>query len=301
MKRLVPCFLVMITFTMYSCQKELGPLTDDTVVIPPVTPPDDTVKPVTGSDLLVKVQRDFAYSSGDKESRITQFSWNAAKKLVRYSETGTDANENPVSINYRFDRDASGKVVKAIQSGFPASANMDSIVYTVVYQTGTEKLKYVTDIQYSGAIRLKDSIVYTYDANGNISQKESWFAVGLNGVLAKNTRQVFSYDGNGNISRLVQATYNASDNIYVQSGTSTYTYGTYKTPVQLGTEAFIVNNLTDWISPYYTSGSVQRTETGTFTYNYKTGAYTTSNKPVEVAITQSGGVNGNGTLTCTYN
>lgn len=303
MKRLVPCFLVLITLTMYSCQKELGPLTDETEITPPVTPPDDTVKPVTGNELLVRMQRDFSYSNGDKESRTTEFTWNAAKKLVRYTETGTDANEKQISVRYRFDRDASGKITKAVQSGFPSGAGLDSIVYTVVYQAGTEKLKYVNDIQYSQAIRLRDSIVYTYDANGHITQKETWFAVGLNGgVLAKNTRQVYTYDGNGNITKLVQAAYNSADNIYVQSGTYNYTYGTYKTPVQLGVEAFVVSSLTDWVSPYYTSGSVQRTETGTFTYDYKTAVYTTSNKPVEVSITQSGGGgNGNGTLTCTYN
>lgn len=301
MKRLVPCFLVMLTLTMYSCQKELGPLTNETEIAPPVTPPVDTVKPVTGNDLLVRMQRDFSYSTGNKESRVAEFSWNAAKRLVRYSESGTDANESEVSVRYRFDRDAGGKVVKAVQSGFPASAGIDSIVYTVVYQAGTEKLAYVNDIQYSKAIRLKDSIVYTYDASNHITQKETWFAVGLNGTLNRNTRQVYTYDTNGNITKLVEAAYNSTDKIYVQSGTFNYTYGTFKTPVQLGVEAFIVSKLTDWVSPYYTTASVQRTETGTFTYDYKTAIYTTSNKPVEVTITQSGGGVGNGTLTCTYN
>lgn len=302
MKRLVPFFLVMTTLAMSSCQKELGPLTDETIVTPPVTDP-DTVKPVTGSDLLVKLQRDFSYNSGDKESRTAQFTWNSNKKLMKYAETGTDADENAVSIHYRFERDANDKVTKAVQYDFPEKAGVDSIVYSVTYQSGTEKLAYVKDVQYAQGFILKDSIVYVYDGNGRVSQKETYFAVGLNGVLAKNTRQVYTYDSNGNLTKLVQAAYNSADNIYVQSATYNYTYGAYKTPMQLGVEAFIVSSLTDWISPYYTSASVQRTETGTYTYDFKTALYTSTNKPVQVAITQSqsGGTgNGSGTLTCTY-
>lgn len=299
MKRLVPFFLVMITFTMFSCQKELGPL-DETTVLPPDTDPDDTVKPVTGGDLLAKFQKTISYTSGDKEARTAEFTWNANKKLMKYAETGTEADESAVSLHYRFERDANDKVVKAVQEKFAADAGMDSIVYTVAYQSGTEKLAYVKDIQYAQGFLLKDSIVYTYDGNSRITQKETWFAVGLNGTLAKNTREVYTYDANGNITKLVKASYNSADKIYVQSATYNYTYGSFKTPVQLGAEAFIVSSLTDWISPYYPSGSVQRTETGTYNYDFKTALYTSTNKPVEVAITQSGSGNGNGTLTCTY-
>ncbi|BAV04582.1 hypothetical protein FLA_0574 [Filimonas lacunae] len=266
---------------------------DTVITIPPV---DTTPAPL----YLVKLQQDFTLSGGSKESNTTNITWDSNKKITSYAVSGV-ANGTDISLKYRFDRNSSGKLIAATESNFPTASGYDSIVHKVFYKSGTEQLAYVTSFQYASGFVLNDSIVYTYDVNGYVSQKETYW--GLAGMLQKYSRETYTYDGSGNLTKQVIAAWDGSST-YVSSSTLTYTYSTHKTMLKLGVEAFVVP-LPSLSSPNYYSEYVQRTENSTFTNDYINTTYNVNDMPVTGTVTRSGtgigsAYNGSASFVCTY-
>lgn len=303
MGRLALGCLVLLTVSLFSCQKELPPLPSDTDTKTDTTPAVVDTPVVSQGLLLVKLVQNFKPSSGSSTQTVTTLvTWNSNKQITSYALSGT-SNGTAVSATYTFTRNSGGVVTKAVESNFPVTNGYDSIVHTVTYQSGsTTKLKYVTSLQYASGLgyALSDSVIYTYDGNGRVSQKETYF--GLLGTLIKSSRETYTYDASGNMTKQVVAAWDSNSSSYVTSSTYTFAYSSHKSMVQLGIEAFIVP-LQSLASPdYYTTYSA-RTESATISNDYSNTTYNSSDMPAYGTVTQTSATssyNGSISFTATY-
>jgi hypothetical protein len=292
MKRFSLLSSVLMMLLLVSCQKGL----DYELAPDPFNPGggvvDTSTTATNDGDLLVKILQEVT-RGGVKESNTTTLSWDSNKRLKEYEVNGV-SGALQVTARYRFIRASDGKVVKAIEDRYPARTNIDSVVHYVYYETGTDKIAYMVGTQYTAVGELGDSIVFTYNTNGWLSQKQVYYSIfGMSGELSK---EEYAYDAKGNLT--VQKMYSFDGVGYQLSTTLNYSYGSHKTPVQLGNEAFIVA-LASMVSPDYYSKYTQEVSgaivlTSDYTQNT---TFNSKDRPVKGTVI----INGEAALfTCTY-
>ncbi|NOT52925.1 MAG: hypothetical protein HOP10_16835 [Chitinophagaceae bacterium] len=217
MKRLLFISSVLM-MVMVSCQKEIDLGTGAN----------------SFGDLLIKIQR-VTPASGD--TSIVNFQWDALRRLVKYSATG-EVDNTPSDFTHVIARAADGKILRInSESAFSIA---DSIAYFPYYQSGSSRLAYVIDSQYTFAGTIMDSMVYTYNGGGRIIEREIFS--GLPGFLFPTGKQAYTYDGNGNLTVIIDS---IPDGVggYDLSATTTITFDSHRPIYQAGEEAFIIADM----------------------------------------------------------
>ncbi len=227
----------------------------------------------TNGDLLVKGVT-VSGSGTTKDTNTVTLQWNAAKQLVQYKSTGKN-NGIPVDLLYDISRDANGYITKVFVTPMPSSGT-DSIVHYPYYVTGSKRLKYVLSVTYGSILGdMKDSTVFVYNSNGQVTSREIFSENILSSVMASSSKQAFTYDAAGNLVKAVSDIADLFTGTYgTQQTILTQQYDNHKAAAVLGEESFIVSQFMGLSSPsnmvkttteYKTAGVATQTSSGTFT------------------------------------
>jgi hypothetical protein len=241
------CALVLL-FT--SCQKELN------FDSPTTTSGGGS----SNGDLFVKALQ-ISVSTNDTNTITMQ--WDAAKRLLQYKSSGR-VNGVATNILYVINRDNAGKIQTIVSKSSLMGGLIDSIVYQVHYLNGSTRLSYVNGTKFSTIGNINDSSVFTYNAAGQVSSKETFSD--FFGTMDPESKQDYQYDANGNVLKITD--FNTDFNGgYTQSAVTTNTFGTHKAAVILGEESYIVlgaanvskNNLAQDVTNAVASGTTYTT------------------------------------------
>lgn len=131
--------------------------------------------PVTGGtgDLLVKAE---GSTPGTSEAYVKTYEYDSNKKLVKITTASTDSSGKTVTIVYRYQRDATGKVTRIISNIFsatqPGAGFPDSLYIDVHYPSGSSSFDYTKYTVPLGGVNYVDSITYSYAGGVIVIQSE---------------------------------------------------------------------------------------------------------------------------------
>ena len=227
----------------------------------------------SNGDLLVKCVS-VSGQGTTKDTNTVTLQWNAAKQLVQYKSTGK-ANGVAVDILYNIVRDANGYITKIFIDPLPSSG-VDSIVHYPYYVTGSKRLKYVLSVTYGSILGdMKDSTVYVYNSNGQVTSREIFSENILSSVMTSSSKQAFTYDAAGNLTKVVSDIADFLTGAYgTQQTILTQQFDNHKASAVLGEESFIVAQMMGLSSPsnivktttdYKTAGVTTQSSGGAFT------------------------------------
>lgn len=249
-----------LALALLSCQKEI---TDGT----PEQPGGGTGGNQNGDRLVKLVQ--ISPSFGD--TNIITCKWDASGRLVEYKSAGV-VNTIATNVDTKINRLPDGKI-KTIYSKSSLTFNfIDSVISTVYYLPGTNKLAYSINMQYSSFLgEIKDSCIFTYNATGRIIAKETF--QDIFGTMDPTARQTYEYDGNGNVTKITDFSYNGGS--YDQDAVTINTFDGHKAPFPLGEESYIsfnainssVNNLVKQVTNAVASGATYTTIVSDLAFN----------------------------------
>ena len=219
------------------------------------------------------------------DSVVHTFFYNAAGQLMRYDYTdGSDFSVNKIN------RNANGIITQLVISGSDISSiGLDSVVQTVLYNTGSS--------QYTGrrsritlnGVTYADSTAYAYDATGNIST-----AVSYNQTASLPYASYEKYDYTYTAGNLT------GQKIYDHGGTNSLTWQLAETfantydakvnPLKLGAEAVLLelngffgpNNVNTVTGTNHSNAANSYSLTYAYTYN-------AANKPTNAAVVENPG------------
>lgn len=164
------------------------------------TPADTTGTPGNTTGLLIKMVTKY---NSSQDSSVSILQYDSEKQLIRISQTGPDDDHQYIlEQSYRYYRNASGLVERYVEYAAARSNNLivyeDSIVYHM--HLNGDKYEYaLRDVPDIPNPPIKDSIVYSYDANGRINNVLALRY--MNGSWGHYQKAVYTYDANGNITQ----------------------------------------------------------------------------------------------------
>lgn len=248
MKKLLTAFPILL-LVLSSCQKEI-----DFNNPPPAG--GNTPGGSSNGDLLVKA---LEITIRSKDTNTLTFQWDNSKRLLQYYSLGV-VSGSKTYINHRISRATDGKINEIISRTEMSGIVYDSSVYTVHYLPNSTKMAYAIAKHITGFIDINDSTVYTYNNAGQISSKQTFSD--LLGSWEAVSKEDYSYDANGNLTKILSYASDFSGG-WLSGGVTTYTYGTYKSPMALGDESYIIigpsatakNNLVGMTTNAVASGS----------------------------------------------
>lgn len=144
----------------------------------------------SNGDLLTKVS-----STSSTDSYSVDYTYDAAKRLIRIVYTGTSAGQN-IGSDTRIVRNAAGIITQTIEknAGVP-----DSTITTIYYNSASGRYtSKVMEVQTQG-FSATDSSVYVYDGSGKVVQIDDYLSnalLGLDPFIALKT--MYTYDAAGN-------------------------------------------------------------------------------------------------------
>lgn len=255
--------LAALATTVFSCSKEKSIDNTD----PNSGGPNNT------SNLLVKT----SIKVGN-DSAVNNYGYDNQKRLVSQAFTGNFnllEDYGQVTIT----RNAQG-VIERILTVDDGSG--DQTEYKVYYDATGKKYTAKTTSEVFQGITVKDSTVYTYNANGQITQE--LFFVNEGSGYYDYGKTEYSYSG----SNLTSAKFYFKNtaNAYEQAAAITYEYDTKSAAMALGAEGIVleqttyvsVNNVTKLI--YTDLSDPAENETVSFTYTYNS-----AGRPTNAVIT----------------
>jgi len=221
MRNVLSLTAILLTFIFISCQKEI----------------DWGLSGGGGGgsssgDLLVKA---LEITTATNDTNTLTFQWDINKRLLVYKSIGK-VNGIATNILHTITRSSDGKIQKIVSLS-SSSGLSDSVVYYPVYLSGSSRLAYIRDTQYTFIGNFSDSAAITYNASGQVASKESF--IDFFGLLTPTGKEAYTYDANGNITLINVLAPNGSGG-YDPSITVTYTFNSKKSAITLGEESFIV-------------------------------------------------------------
>ena len=229
---------------------------------------------------------------GDDDSLSVFYGYDGQKRLVSYRYDGVVDGDN-FTGETRLVRNTQGIVQNVVtKSSDLLGLGIDSMVYSVHYNTGSSRYTSSVLTFKDAGIIIKDSTAYSYNAGGKLSQSEEFFDDGVSGGYSKLSKTEYSYDAAGNVTKVKNYGYDDNTALYEAYDEDVYQYDTKINPVILGNEAFLLgdplfaspNNVTKDTYTDLLDASYNDIVTNVYTYN-------TNNKPVTATITyQSEGV-----------
>lgn len=271
MKNLLTAFLALLSVGLFSCQKEVTDIFNNS-------------GSSSGTQLVKVISK-----SGSDSSAMT-FGYNASKKLTDLNSFSVTSGTTS-SFSMRAVRNAQGIIQKVIiKSDQYQQYGLDSVITVVGYQAGHYSTE-VTTIDLGG-MTVADSVYLTYDAGGRVIKEESFFvALGSADTMSKTE---YTYNGN-NIATMKTYSYDPSTSSYTLIDTYTYDqYDDKQSPMYFGNDAFVFGSplFDSYNNPLKSSESVLGT-TQTYTITY---TYNSANKPATASsIIQPGNTTATGT------
>ena len=188
MIRIIPVLMILF---FASCGKEAS------VEKKEASPEDSTVN--TGG-LLTRFVTKY---NGSSDSVVYTFQYDNNKRLKSFSTLQPDDDQNIIEQSYRYYRNASGLVERYVEYA-------TAVINNIRYEDSAVYHLYLNGGRYDHAIRevlnlpdpvIKDSVVYEYDGSGRINtvhitryEDNAW---------AEFQKAIYSYDANGNITQVV--------------------------------------------------------------------------------------------------
>lgn len=275
MKNLLTAVFVILSFTFFSCQKEV-----------------DDIFSNNGNNggggngtKLVRVG-----TRAGTDSITTDFSYNGANRLSSISYSGT-VTGIPITAQIRIVRNASNIITSTIsKSNAYASVGIDSVVTNCVYDAANSRYSYLVARYAEFGVAASDSSVFSY-SGGKLVSSIGYHNDG-SGYQIDSKDSVY-YNGN-NISSIKSYSYNGSG-FDLDAETKYDQYDNRISPLYFAEDAPVLG-----MSTYYSANNVvQRTmidystndsQTGIFTY-----LYNASNRPTKAVSTD-----GTNSSTSTY-
>ncbi len=217
------------------------------------------------------------------------YGYDDSRRLISqdFSEVlpGTSSNEQ-IAIR----RDAQGVILQVIHKSDSLSANgLDSLVYNVNYDASNSRYSSgVARFTLSGN-DVSDSIAYTYNGSGKVALAEEFIGNAALGGYAEYQKTEYGYDGSGNVNDVKTSKYDTTSSAYIVVSESAYEYDNNVNPLDLGSEAALVNNIALFSSHNITKRTTTypsdptRNEIYTIVYTYNS-----ENKPASAVGTYSG-------------
>jgi hypothetical protein len=259
MKNSLTAILTILSFGLFSCQKEVDDIFSNTGGV------------VSGTRLIKTVEKTGA------DSVVSVYGYNSSGKIINADIAGVEAGQ-AYDISLTYVRNSSGIIQKQIlESSDFASIGIDSIVSIVSFDAGNNRYKNsVTNFSLSG-IPLIDSIMFQYDASGRLITEIDYNDVGF-GYLPS-WKKEYTYSGN-NLATEKYYSYDLASGNFLLEDTGTYEYDTKTNPLQFATDAAILN-----LYPFYSANNVTKftyvasdpADNFTSTINY---TYNSSNRPL---------------------
>ena len=270
MKRIVSILATAATLLLFSCSKEKS--------IDSTDPDSPNNGGNEGKGLLVKT----AIQLGLNDSSVSNYGYDDQNRLIRFWLTGNNnVMQDPSEIVIA--RGGSGAIQSFIVKGAPGT-NGDE-VYTVLYNAGTGHYSAkVSQETVAGSVR-RDSLVYNYNAAGQISEEIYYISFDGSPYVdwAKNE---FNYGSNGNLTSYKGYFLDENTMTYVQASDIVVEYDNKTSPLVLGAEGIVLDQI-NFVSPNnVTKATVtdledpSNNEVATYTY-----VYNDKDKPATASIT----------------
>ena len=271
MKKTFSLLAICATLLLASCSKEKSIDSSD--------PDGPNNGGNTPKGLLVKT----VIQLGQTDSSVTNFSYDGEGRLSRMWLSG---NQNVMSDpgEVRVERDAQGRI-KAIGIRDEVGATTDSRVYTVHFNTSTNRyISKVVSETYQGVL-YKDSIVYNYNANGQITEEVYYVSV-ENSPYADWSKTEFTYGSNGNLTEYKGYFRDPMSSNYVQASHIAIEYDNKPSPLVLGAEGILLDQI-NFVSPNNVTRATvtdleEPSNSEVVSYAYE---YNDKNKPATANIT----------------
>ena len=210
-------FFFLLSAFLVSCQKEIDwGLTNAT------------------EKMLIRVVK----KSGT-DSVITNYTYDASKRLVREKTTGTWQTvdrDNDMTIV----RNSTGVIIKVIEKAqYLIASGVDSVVTRYNYDLATSRYaSSVADLN-QGGISVSDSVAYRYDMSGRIIRDDHFQSV-TGFPTVQLFKQEYVYTASGNIDSVKQFSHNPLSGVFTLSIIYTYMYDTKVNPMKLNNEAILL-------------------------------------------------------------
>jgi len=252
--RILPATLSVLTILLFSCQKERD-----------LASKENSGNDATGTRLVKMVTKN------GTDSAVHIYSYNSSGKLIDMTTTGIDQgdvlfNEETIARNSKgIIQKIIFKDEQLIQSG------VDSFIINVHYDESLSQYTSRVDIIDYGFEIWRDSVTFSYDANGEMVTL-TYFTDNGTGSYHPGGKADYTYAGN-NMATVKLFSYNSG--AYEEDFTVTSEYDAKTSPLILGNEAFIIDY--QGLGGYYSSNNFTKqtatypsdpTETYTSTYTY---------------------------------
>ena len=269
MKKLFSILCTSVILLLVSCTKEKSIDSTD---------PDAPGGGSQASGQLVKT----VIQLGLTDSAVSYISYDGEG---RFQRTWLGGNQNPMNDygDTRVVRNSQGIITRIILKNEANSAT-DSLEYQVYFNTGNGRYAAKVFTEEEQGVIYKDSIVYSYNASGQISEELSYISID-NSPYEEWSKTLYSYT-NGNLTGYQGYFMNYNTNAYVQLSQIDIEYDNNQSPLVLGAEGILLEQI-NLVSPNnVTRATVSdleepaNNETVTYTYTYND-----KNKPATGSIT----------------
>jgi hypothetical protein len=265
MKNVLTAVIAMLSFSLFSCQKEV----------------DDILKTTGGNGSTSGLLKRTVIKQGS-DSSTTDYFYNNAGKIIGVNQTTVSTGSFEFN-NETIERNSQGFIERIITKASQLSQNgVDSLVATVTSSSGQYKSRIV---QFSVlGTTVSFSSFYYYDGTGKIVSEKDYTDDGAGNV---DSSQIdYSYTGTNLISL---KGYDLSSASTTPDLTQVFEYDSKPSPLVVGNEGFVLNNFYQWFSAnnlkkmtVNVSGDPD-THVETWDYNYNS-----ASKPLLADITQDG-------------
>lgn len=272
MRNILTAVIIVLSFGMFSCQKEV-----------------DDIFATNGNSgengtLLTKIT-----SKSGSDSAALSFFYNSSKKLIGFTSDIISGGMT-VSVSERAQRNSVGIIQSVVyKSDQYQQLGLDSVVSVIKYSAGRYTAE-VTQFDLGGII-MTDSVALIYDGSGKVIREESY--MDLLGSTELTGKTEYTYNGN-NLATINNYSYDASSSQF--SLQETYTYDQYddKTnPMYFGFDAFVFGSpafysVNNPLKSSQAGGGATSNYTTTYTYN-------ASKKPVTaISVVQPSNITSTG-------
>lgn len=275
MKNLLTAVFVILSFTFFSCQKEVDDIFSN----------NGNNSGGGNGTKLVRIG-----TRAGTDSITTDFSYNGSNRLSAISYSGT-VTGIPITAQIKIIRNASNIITSTIiKSNAYASVGVDSVVTNCVYDAANSRYSYIVASYAEFGVASSDSSVFSY-SGGKLVSSIDYHNDGSGYQL--DSKDSVYYNGN-NIASIKSYSYNGSG-FDLDAETKYDQYDNRISPLYFAEDAPVLGMTT-----YYSANNVvQRTmidyatndsQTGIFTY-----LYNASNRP-----TKSVSTDGTNSSTSTY-
>jgi len=212
-KKLLAALSIASTF-LFSCQKEIGT---------EVVSGGGTTGGTSGTKLLRIGTR------LGTDSVTTNYSYDGTGRLTAYTQDGT-INGQPADIQINLVRNPSGIITSTvIKSSLFAGLGFDEVLTDYIYDAAASRYKYAKTTVTAFGDTYTDSVVYTYDAMGNLASAVDWEDDGTGYVPY--TKEEYTYAGS-NLASLKSFTFNDFTSSYDLDAASSFEYDTKISPLK---------------------------------------------------------------------